>query len=97
MRPSAVALAVALLAILDGCAAVACTPVVIVVAEKDERLRLRSEPRGLRTDELGRVREQRREVIVSEYWVRDPDGRWYRVDGSAWQAVEPGQSLRVCH
>jgi hypothetical protein len=81
---------------LAGCAGVACTPAVIVVAEKDERLRLQSEPRGLRTDELGRVKEQRREVIVSEYWVRDPDGRWYRVARSAWQGVEAGQSLRVC-
>jgi len=96
MRPAAVALAVALLVILDGCAGVTCTPVVIVVAEKEERPRLQSEPRGLRTDELGRVTEQRREVIVSEYWVRDPDERWYRVAASAWQGVEPGQSLRVC-
>jgi hypothetical protein len=96
MRPTAVALAVALLVVLDGCAGVACTPAIIVVAEKDERLRLQSEPRGLRTDELGRVKEQRREVIVSEYWVRDPDGRWYRVTRSAWQGVELGQSLRVC-
>jgi hypothetical protein len=95
MRPIAVALAVALLVILDGCAG-ACTPAVIVVAEKDERLRLQSEPRGLRTDERGRVKEQRREVLVSEYWVRDPDGRWYRVAGSAWRGVEPGQSLQVC-
>lgn len=96
MRPTAVALAVALLVVLDGCAGVACTPAVIVVAEKDERLRLQSEPRGLRSDELGRVKEQRREVIVSEYWVRDPDGRWYRVARSAWQGVELGQLLRVC-
>ena len=72
MRPAAVALAVALLVILDGCAGVTCTPVVIVVAEKDERPRLQSEPRGLRTDELGRVKEQHREVIVSESWSVTP-------------------------
>ena len=62
------------LAALGGCADVACTPATIVVADKDERPRLRSEPTGLRTAELGRVKAQRRDVIVSEYWVRDESG-----------------------
>jgi hypothetical protein len=96
MRRLVVALAAAVLASLPGCAAVTCTPAVIVVAENAERPRLQTEPRGLRTDQLGRVKEQRREVIVSEYWVRDPNGRWYPVAGPAWRAVEPGQSLQVC-
>jgi len=96
MRCPLSVLSVALLAALDGCAGVACAPATIVVADKDERLRLQSELRGLRTDELGRVKEQRREVIVSEYWVRDRGGQWHRVGESAWRAAEPGQSMQVC-
>ena len=96
MHRSVLAIAMPMIATLDGCAGVACTPTPIVVAEKDERPRLQSEPRGLRTDELGRVKEQRREVTVSEYWVRDRDGRWYRVAESSWRGVQPGQSLEVC-
>jgi hypothetical protein len=42
------------------------------------------------------VKEQRREVIVSEYWVRDSEGRWYRVGETQWRAVEPGQPMQVC-
>jgi hypothetical protein len=84
------------LAAPGGCADVACTPATIVVADKDERPRLRREPTGLRTNELGRVKAQRRDVIVSEYWVRDESGRWYRVDAEAWRAAQPGQPLVVC-
>jgi hypothetical protein len=36
---------------------------------------LPSEPRGLRTDEFGRVKELRREVVVAEYLVRNGEGR----------------------
>jgi hypothetical protein len=89
-------LAVVALATLGGCADLACTPTTIVVAEVDERPRLRSEPTGLRTDELGRVKAQRRDVVVSEYWVRDQAGRWYRVDAEAWRTAQPGRSLVVC-
>lgn len=81
---------------LGGCAELACTPATIVIAETDERPRLRSEPTGLRTDELGRVKEQRRDVIVSEYWVRDEAGRWYRVDAETWRTAQPGRPLVVC-
>jgi hypothetical protein len=96
MRRRLIALPVALAAAFHGCASVACTPVTIVVADKDERPRLSSEPRGLRADELGRVKEQRREVIVPEYWVRDRAGRWYRVGGAEWRTAEPGQPLALC-
>ena len=89
-------IAATLIAIFGGCAGVACTPATIVVAEKDQRPRLQSEPRGLRTDDLGRVKEQRREVIVPEYWVRDREGRWYRVGEAEWRVAEPGQPLQVC-
>jgi hypothetical protein len=96
MRRRLIALPVALAAALHGCASVACTPVTIVVADKDERPRLSSEPRGLRTDELGRVKEQRREVIVPEYWVRDREGHWYRVGEAEWRTAEPGRPLALC-
>jgi hypothetical protein len=96
MRRSLLVVALALVASFGGCVDVACVPITVVVAAKDERPQLRSEPRGLGTDELGRVKEQRREVIVSEYWVRDREGRWYRVGEAQWRAVEPGQPTQVC-
>jgi hypothetical protein len=96
MRPRPILLGAGLAAALHGCASLSCAPATITVTTKDERPRLQSEPRGLATDELGRVKEQRREVIVSEYWVRDREGHWYRVSEGAWRAVEPGQSMTVC-
>ena len=96
MRALHCPLAVVALAALGGCADLACTPTTIVVAEMDERPRLRSEPTGLRTDELGRVKAQRRDVIVSEHWVRDQAGRWYRVDAEVWGTAQPGRPLVVC-
>jgi hypothetical protein len=96
MRPLLITGLVAVATALGGCAGLACSPVTIVVTDKDERPRLRSEPRGLRTDELGRVKEERRDVIVPEYWVRDREGRWSRVDEAVWRSAEPGQPLTVC-
>jgi hypothetical protein len=96
MRRRHGALVLALAVALGGCAAVACDPVTIVVARKDERSQLRSEPRGMRTDERGRVTEIRREVITTDFWVADGEGRWYRVPESDWRATAPGQPLRVC-
>lgn len=87
---------VALGPLLGGCATFACDPVTIVVAEKDERIRLESRVRGVRVDPLGRVREDREEVVVREYWVRDPEGRWSRVDAERWRAVEAGGTVEVC-
>jgi hypothetical protein len=89
-----IALPVALAAAVGGCASLACAPVTIVVAAKDERPRLLSEPRGPRTDERGRLKEQRREVIVPEYWVQDREGRWYRVGEAEWRAAERGSRWR---
>jgi hypothetical protein len=96
MRRRLSVLAVVVVALLEGCAGVACTPATVVVARKDTRSELRSEPRGMRTDEQDRVSEVRRQVIVTEYWVQDREGRWYRVPESAWSAVEPGQPIQVC-
>jgi hypothetical protein len=86
----------ALLLALHGCSVASCTPLTIVVTDKDAHSRLQSEPRGLRSDELGRVKEQRREVIVTEYWVRDEAHRWHRVSASDWMGAQPGQPLEIC-
>jgi hypothetical protein len=96
MRRRLSALAAILAALLEGCAAVACAPATVVVARKDERSRLESEPRGMRTDAHGRVSQVQRQVIVTEYWVQDRQGGWYRVAEPAWRAAEPGQPVQVC-
>ena len=96
MRPRPLLLGAMLAATLHACASLTCAPATITVAAKDERPRLQSDPRGLATDQLGRVKEQRREVIVSEYWVRDCEGHWYRVSETEWRTAEPGRAMTVC-
>ena len=83
-------------AALSGCAAVTCQPVTIVVAEKSERGRLEGQFRGLRTDEIGRVVEERQETFVREYWVKATDGQWYRVPEAGWRAAEVGKPFEAC-
>lgn len=89
------ALAVVTLAV-GGCASLACTPVTIVVRDKEERSVLVSQPRGLRTDELGRVKEERRDAIEHQYWVRDDEGRWSRVSPTDWAGAQIGRPLGIC-
>ena len=96
MRADWIMALIATLLALGGCATLACEPVSIVVAGKEERPTLVSQPRGLRTDELGRVKEERRDSIGHEYWVRDGDGHWFRVSEAQWPAAEVGQPLQVC-
>jgi hypothetical protein len=83
-------------ALAAGCAAVTCTPASVVVERKDERKELRSEFRGMRTGPTGAVVEDRRDVIVPQYWVLGRDGRWYQLTESDWRAAEPGQPVSVC-
>lgn len=90
------ALGLLVITLWPGCAGLGCAPATIVVARKQARSQLRSEPRGLRTDERGRVSEIRRQVIVTDYWVQDSEGRWYRVSEATWRAAEPGRPLDVC-
>jgi hypothetical protein len=78
---------------LAGCA---CHPATIVADRREERSRLVSEARGVRTDALGRVVEERRERIVHEWWVRDTQGRWHSVDEATYRAAEPGREIGVC-
>jgi hypothetical protein len=97
-RPAAAPVAL-LVASLAGCAGVACAPVTVVVAEKDTRAELRGEPIGVRSeanDARGRAGFVHRQVIATEYWVRDREGEWSRVPEATWRAAEPGQPVQVC-
>ena len=87
-------LAAALL--VQGCASTACTPVSVVVERKEERPRLRTESRGVRTSGTGAVVEDRRDVVVPEDWVLGQDGRWYLVSEADWRVAEPGRPLSLC-
>jgi hypothetical protein len=79
-----------------GCASTACVPATVVVERKEERRELRSEVRGIRTGPTGSVVEDRREVLVPEYWVLGRDARWYQLSAAEWQAAEPGRALSFC-
>ena len=82
---------------LGACAtAPTCTPVEIVVAAKEQRTRLRTEPGGLQTSQTGQVREIQRETFVREYWLKDAQGRWDQVTETAWKAAEVGRPAEVC-
>jgi hypothetical protein len=99
MRGPAAAPVALLSALVAGCAGLACAPATVVVAEKDTRAELRSEPVGIRSeanDARGRAGFVQRQVIATEYWVRDQEGQWYRVPESAWRSAEPGQPIQVC-
>ena len=89
--------AIALLAVLAAsCASLTCRPVTVVVADKQERIRLERVPYGVRTTETGRLEEDRRAEIVRDYWVRDQDGRWYPVPPDQFRAARVGESIAVC-
>jgi hypothetical protein len=96
MRLGPLASVLAAAALLQGCASFACTPVSVLVEGKEERPRLRTESHGIRTDATGRIVEDRRDVMVPEYWVRGQDGRWYDVSEADWKAAEPGRPLSLC-
>jgi len=96
MWPTRPGLLLAAAALLHGCAGAACSPVTVVVEGKEERPTLRTEVRGVRTDSVGRVVEDRRDVIVPEYWVQGRDGRWYVAGEAEWRAAEPGSTLSLC-
>jgi hypothetical protein len=96
MRPRPFSVAVLTAALAAGCATATCVPSTVVVERKEERPGLRTEVRGVRTGPTGIVTEDRREVIVSEYWVLGRAGRWYQLSAAEWQAAEPGQPLSLC-
>ena len=86
---------VALATLLAGCS-LAGTPTTIVVIDKDIQLRWESRVIGLQTGGgNNRVVEVRRNEIVRVYWLKDVDGRWYRVDLREFQAARLGQPLEI--
>ena len=96
MCTAPIALVLAAAVALAGCGALTCTPTTIMVAEKEERTRLMSESRGLRTDPMGRVYEDRREVPVPDYWVKDETNQWYRIGPTEFRTAEVGKPAQVC-
>jgi hypothetical protein len=81
---------------LAGCASAACRPATVVVERREEWARPVSEFLGIRTDDLGRVTEVRRDRLVVEWWVRDTEGHWHVVDEDTYRAAEPGRAVQVC-
>lgn len=81
---------------LVACASVRCEPLHVVVDAREERMRLVGDPHGVRLDEHGRVRHDRRDVLVPSYWIRSREGAWYEVSETVWRAAEPGRVLSVC-
>lgn len=81
---------------ISGCATFTCDPVTIVVAEKAAATRLERQFRGLRVNEIGRVVEDHREVLVREHRVRATSGEWHRIAEADWRATEVGSQLEVC-
>ncbi|MBI4635254.1 MAG: hypothetical protein HY727_02795 [Candidatus Rokubacteria bacterium] len=96
MRPARAWIALFAAIALSGCAAFACRLETIVVVDRESRVRLQSRIRGIRVDPLGRVNEDREDVIVHEYWVKDASGRWHKVGEASWRDAALGAELEVC-
>jgi hypothetical protein len=82
--------------LVAACSALTCHPVPVTVAQKEERSRLDMVSHGGFTSETGYLKEVRVPEVVREYWVRAPDGTWYRVSADQFQAVEVGGSVELC-
>jgi hypothetical protein len=74
----------------------ACRPVTVIVAKKEEKARLESSSGQIRTTETGRIEEAVQPTVVREYWVQAREGTWYRVSADKFRAAEVGQALEVC-
>lgn len=81
---------------IAGCAAVACRLETIVVARKDQTVRLETGPGPLRTTETGRLAEEVRPRLVREYWVQGDQGTWYQVTAEEFGGAEAGRALEMC-
>jgi hypothetical protein len=80
-----------------GCAALACRPVTVVVAQKEERAHIGNLSQGLyRTTETGRLEPVLAPGVVREFWVRSAVGDWYRVTPEQFHAAEVDRPLEVC-
>lgn len=96
MNVASVSASLVLAAALAGCASVRCEPIAVVVDAREERMRVVSEARGVRTDELGRVRQSTPVVLAPSYWIRTREGAWHEVSETVWRAAVPGRTLSVC-
>ena len=91
----AVATALPLFAVtVAGCAL--CRPTTIVVAQKDETVRLDTGPSIVMPTETGRMEEVVRPRLTREYWLKSSEGRWHRVEVDQYRAAEVGASVQVC-
>ncbi len=96
LRPLCDASGLLLALAFAGCALFACHPRTIVVTDKQERVRLDTLPRGIRTTETGRIEEAQQITVVHDYWVQSPDGAWYRVSADQFHAAQLNQPIEVC-
>jgi hypothetical protein len=82
---------------LAGCAALACTPMTIVVAQKEERGRVGNVSQGLYRDTgTERLEPVQSPGVVRDYWVRSERGEWYRVNADQFTAAEVDHPLELC-
>src|SRR5262245_12731112 len=80
-----------------GCATFACHPLTVTVVDKKEQARFETAPGAIRTTETGRIEEDvRQSKTVREYWVRSPEGTWYRVPLEQYRKAEIGRELEIC-
>ncbi len=83
--------------LLAGCASMAPDASrSIVVADKETRTRWETKVIGQRQSPItGRVQDIRREDVLDEYWVKDSEGRWYRIPKEDWQRAVVGESIEI--
>src|SRR5215510_6619303 len=82
---------------LAGCTTLACQLLTVTVADKKEQARFETTPGAIRTTETGRIEEDvRQSKTVREYWVRSPEGTWYRVPLEQYRKAEIGRELEIC-
>src|SRR5262245_29822288 len=95
--PNAPRCCVGLLLILlaSGCSLFACKPRMVIVAEKDERVRLERAP-AIETTETGSVKETDELRRVQIYQIRSEDGEWYRVSPEAYRGAQVGKPIEIC-
>ena len=86
-------MAVALLFVIGGCAALQ-TPKTIVVADKDVQSYIDTREVGLTDSAVGRrLVPVVRDEIVRQYWVKSTEGAWYPVGRQAWESAKIGEPL----
>ena len=88
--------ALPIIALMWGCATVACTPVSIVVAKKEERLVSELQHAGVRSTPTGGVEPIERQVPVRQFWVESTDRHWFRITEAEYEVATPDRALQVC-